>query len=143
MKKMIITLLALAPLLTISAETRTLRYDSLPAKAKEFIRQNFADTAVSQVTVEDEPRDSEYTVVLRDGSKVEFDRYGDWTEVDCKYGCVPENVIPEKIREHIYEHFPDNFAVRIDKGWRKYEVLLDNRLELQFDKNGRFTRFDD
>lgn len=136
-------MLALMPAVMVSADDRPSRYENLPAKAKTFIEQNFPEAKVALVTVEDEAWDAQYDVIFTDGNKLEFDKAGEWKEVDCKYTRVPENVLPKRIREHVKANHPDSYVIKIERGWRKYEVKLDNRMELEFDKNGKFMRFDD
>ena len=43
--------------------------------------------------------DKSYDVIFTNGDKLEFDKKGVWTEVNCKYSAVPVAVVPDAIKE--------------------------------------------
>lgn len=43
--------------------------------------------------------DKSYDVIFTNGDKLEFDKKGVWTEVNCKYSAVPVAVVPEAIKK--------------------------------------------
>ncbi len=144
MKKLIIMLMAMMPATAALAnDDKPITYEELPAAAKTFIEQNFPDAKVALTTVESALWNPTYDVIFTDGTKMEFIASGQWKEVDCKYSRVPESVIPEKIRAFLAQHHPDSYVKEIERGRNKYEVKLDNRLEVCFDINGEFRGYDD
>ena len=54
-----------------------------------------------------------------------------------------EEIVPVQIREYVRKNFPETKFVKIEKGYRDYEVKLTNRLELTFDQNFNLVDIDD
>lgn len=122
---------------------RIITYDQLPAKAREFISQNFANEKVSYTKQERDFMEVTYEVVFVKGTKIEFGSKGDWKEIDCKYSTLDRNLVPVKIREYVESNYPDTEFVKIERSRRDYEVKLTNRLELTFDLNFNLIDIDD
>ena len=144
MKKFIIMLMALMPAtIALASDDRPITYEQLPAAARTFIEQNFPDAKVALATVESPHWNPTYDVIFTDGTKMEFIASGQWKDVDCKYSRVPDSVIPEKIRAFLAKHHPDSYVKEIERSRSKYEVKLDNGLEVRFDTSGEFRGYDD
>lgn len=145
MKKLIVILLAAIPFLSCeSSNTKPIEFSSLPSKAQAFVKQHFADKTVSMVFCDDELFDTDYEVRFSDGSSVEFDDKGEWTSVEVKTSeGVPAAIIPQSIRTFVADKHPACYVVDIDKGKREYDVELNNGIDIVFDKNGNFKRYED
>lgn len=122
---------------------RIVPYENLPAKAQEFVKKYFPSEKVSYVKEEADFMELSYEVVFAQGTKVEFTGQGEWKEVDCRYSTLNEELVPEQIRAYVKQSFPDTKFVKIEKGYRDYEVKLTNRLELTFDMNFNLVDIDD
>lgn len=122
---------------------RIVPYENLPAKAQEFVKKYFPSEKVSYVKEEADFMELSYEVVFAQGTKVEFTGQGEWKEVDCRYSTLKEELVPEQIRAYVKQNFPDTKFVKIEKGYRDYEVKLTNRLELTFDMNFNLVDIDD
>lgn len=122
---------------------RIVPYENLPAKAQEFVKKYFPSEKVSYVKEEADFMELSYEVVFVQGTKVEFTGQGEWKEVDCRYSTLNEELVPEQIRAYVKQNFPDAKFVKIEKGYRDYEVKLTNRLELTFDMNFNLVDIDD
>ena len=122
---------------------RIVPYEKLPAKAQEFVKKYFPSEKVSYVKEEADFMELSYEVVFAQGTKVEFTGQGEWKEVDCRYSTLNEDLVPEQIRSYVRQKFPDTKLVKIEKGYRDYEVKLTNRLELTFDLNFNLVDIDD
>ena len=117
---------------------------ALPVKARNFIKEHFPESDISHMEEEDGIwLWKTYEVILTDGFDLEFDYKGRWTEVDCQRQPVPVNIIPKKIYQYVKTNFKDQAIVSIKKEDKGYEIQLRNGLELKFDKNEKFLRFDD
>ena len=81
-------------------------------------------------------------VSRKNGDKIEFDRKGEWTDIDCKYSAVPTGIIPAPIAKYVADNYPDNKIVQIERDTRSTEVKLDNRMEIKFDKQHRVIEMD-
>lgn len=116
----------------------------LPVAAKTVIAKNFK-SEVSVVKVEkDWGRVSEYEVILTDGSEISFDRDGNWDKVEVNYTrSVPAGFIPKGISSFVRQNQPNTRIIGIDKERRGYDIELSNGVEMKFDKNGNFLRYDD
>lgn len=145
MKKIIFVLASIMMTAGIASadNDRIIAFDQLPAKAKEFVKQYFPSEKVSYVKEESDFMELSYEVVFAQGTKVEFSGQGEWKEVDCRYSTLNENLVPAQIRDYVSKNFPDTKFVKIEKGYRGYEVKLTNRLELTFDAEYRLVDIDD
>lgn len=116
-------------------EDRAVSFEQLPQAARSFIQTHFAGKKVAFSKMDKDWLEVSYSVVLVDGSKVEFDRKGNWKEIKCKSGYVPEVVLPQPICRYVTETYPDEKVVKIDKDddHHGYEVQLSNHWEITFD----------
>lgn len=110
-------------------------FDDLPQKAQDFITAHFGDETVAFVVYDKEPFDKNYEVSFSSGNKVEFNKDGKWTDIDCKFSRVPDSVVPEKILEYVIANYENRFIIEIDRGKNNYEVTLDNDLDLVFNSD--------
>lgn len=144
MKKINVLLLVFAVSLTAFAgNDKPIGEDKLPVAAREFITGHFSGVEISLATVDRELLDTTYKVFFTNGNKVEFDKKGKWTEIDCKYSRVPENAVPEEIGRYVSTHHKENYVKEIDRDKRDYEVKLNNGIELKFDLRFRLIGYDD
>ncbi len=130
-----------------AGDDRPLTVQELPAAAQQFLRSCFPDSKdnkVAYATVDDDWFDREYKVVFVNGSKVEFDRKGEWKQVECKYGRVPLSIVPQQIQTALADLYGDFVVVGIERDRREYEVKLSNRFEVTFDRSSfRIIDIDD
>lgn len=147
MKKFVKSILIMAvAMVTMSAQAqeKVITVDQLPQAAQQFVKKHYDLMSVSHVIMEDELFSSkEYKVALADGTELEFDNKGQWTEVDPENKTVPVAIIPGNIRSYINKSFPNNDVKQISRSSRKYELELTSGLDLEFDRNGKFLRVDD
>lgn len=144
MKRSILALMAVAIMAPmVAGADQIIDVSHLPKSAQTFIRTHFSDAKISIVSVDPELTDKTYEVLFTDGRSVEFDRKGEWKEVDCKRFEVPAGIIPEPIRRHVAGSHPDNFVKEISRDWRGYEVSLNNGLDLDFNTKYQLVRYDD
>ena len=77
------------------------------------------------------------------GEKVEFDKQGNWKEINCRTSCVPAELIPEEIKTHIQTTFPGSAVIKLERNRRGYEVKLNNGLEVEYDPTFQIIDIDD
>ncbi len=137
MKKMMMSLLAVViGMSTANADNkRAISTCQLPQTAQTFLTKHFKGDKIAMTTTERDWLSKEYNVVFVNGTKIEFDSNGNWENIDCKQGYVPEDAIPAPIAKYLNETFPGSRVVEIDVDSRDYEVELSNGMELKFDKN--------
>ena len=81
-------------------------------------------------------------MIFANGDKVEFDRSGEWTEVQCKYTQVPDKLVPEPVKKFVTENYPDSKVLKFERDRNDYEVKLSNGWELTFDKQYQLIDMD-
>lgn len=129
--------------ITKADNDKPISVNELPQKAQQFIKQNFAGSEISFAKLEKDLLDKKYEVIFVNGNKIEFDKNGNWKEVDCKHTAVPEAIIPEQIKTVIAKQYPQAKVLKIDKDSRGYEVKLNNKLELKFNSTFQLVDIDD
>lgn len=146
MKKRLLIML-IAALSVVSASMANDKYGRdasvLPAAAQTVLSRNFK-AAVSLVKIDKEfGRVSEYEVILSDGTEITFDSKGNWESVEVsRKGSVPAAFVPEAIAAYVKKNEKGQRIVGIEKKRGGYEVELANGLDLKFDSNGKFLRYD-
>ena len=107
----------------------------LPSIAKDFIITNFPSATI----VSAQKDKDDYDVVLSDGTKIEFDKKGDWKDIDAAPGkTLPTGFYPPAIDTYLAEHFDGEGINEISKVSRGYEVEITTGTEMVFDQNGVF-----
>ncbi len=136
MKKLtfIATLLLIFGITSACADNdRPVDLTQLPDAAQQFIKQHFPNETISFATVDKEVFETTYEVLLSNGAQIDFNKKGEWKEVDCGRSAVPVAIIPEPITTYVTQKHPNTFIVQIDRDSRDYELDLSNGLELTFD----------
>lgn len=141
MKKLGLILVALVlAVATITADDRIISAEKLPQKAKDFIAANFAGKTVQYV----EKDFNEYEVQLSDRAEITFKGNGEWENVK-SYEGLPASILPAAVGTYLTSNFADAKIVEVEKDWNRIEVKLSTRMEVYFDKDGKFLgqKFDD
>lgn len=135
MKKLILLLVCLFTIQSVvrADDDKPVKIDQLPQAAQQFIKTHFADSKVAMAKMESDWFDKNYDVIFTNGNKVEFDKRGNWKEVNCKYSSVPVDVIPSAIQKYVAENYPDAQVIKIERDKKDYEIKLSNKWELKFD----------
>jgi hypothetical protein len=135
MKKLLLLFVCLFTLQTIARadDDKPIQVSQMPQKAQQFIKQHFAGSNIAMAKVESDFLQKSYDVIFTDGNKVEFDKKGNWTEVNCKFSVVPQGIIPSPIPKYTATNYPDAKVLKIERDKTDYEVKLSNGWELKFD----------
>lgn len=115
--------------------------NKLPDSAERFIQANFVDAGITSVMKEYDDLSYHYDVFLSDGTSITFSRNGEWKEVENRIDGVPTSILPEKMSSYLATNYANNFVVAVERD-RRYDVELNNDLDLDFDLNGNFLRID-
>lgn len=145
MKRLITLTLCLFALLGIAKadDDKPITINELPQKAREFIKQYFSKNAVSYAKMEKDFWDKKYDVVFVNGDKIEFDKNGQWEEIDCKFTVVPDTLIPNQIKDYVTNQFPRTKVLKIERNQKGFEVKLNNKLEIKFNPTFQVIGVDD
>ena len=144
MKNIFITLsVALAFCFTASADDRPVDFGKLPDAAKDFVTTYYAQDKVISVTRDDDFVRPDYTVILSDGVRIDFEHSGALEKIKVREGAVPDAVVPVQILDYVKRNYPGTFVKEYEIGRVDYEVKLSNRLELKFNANFSLVDVDD
>ena len=116
--------------------------NTLPAKAQALLTKHFSNQKVVLATIESNVIGKNYDVVLRNGTKLEFDKKGNLTEIDCKQGTVPTQLIPQAIKNYLKANYARQSVKKIEMNKNEYEVELTNGLDLTFNKHFQLIDID-
>lgn len=114
-------------------------FNQLPATAQTLLKQYFADKMPLVVTMDWD----DYTIMYETGEKVEFDKQGNWKEIDCRASMVPLELIPEQIKTHVRTTFPGTTILKLDRNRSGYEIKLNNGLDIEYNRSFRVVEIDD
>lgn len=134
MKRFFILTISLFSLLgTAKADDdKAITVNDLPHKAQNFIKKYFPKNTVSYAKMEKDLWDKKYGIVFVNGEKIEFDKDGEWEEVECKFSAVPDHIIPKAIKDYVTKQYPQAKILKIERDKKGYEIKLDNKLEIKF-----------
>ena len=120
-------------------------FDELPAKAQSFVKTHFPKEEVASVWKDIEMlRVEDYTVVLSNGTKIEFLPNGEQEEIKKSRGSeIPASIIPSGIRDYVKKNYASSTIKDIKKKRYGYEVELTGDIDLEFNSKGKFLRVDD
>lgn len=114
----------------------------LPAAAQQMIKKHFHNRKVALAKMESGFFSREYNVIFTNGEKIEFDKNGNWTEIDCKHSSVPASLIPIQIANYVKRNYTGCHILKIEADDDEYEVKLSNRIEITFNKKFQVTDID-
>lgn len=121
---------------------KPINVNELPAKAQTLLSKHFKGQKVMLATIESGVVSRSYDVVLRNGTKLEFDKKGNLTEIDCKQGIVPSQLIPQPIKNYLKENYRGETVRKIEWNKKEYEVELTNGIGLTFNKHFQLIDID-
>lgn len=121
---------------------KPINVNELPAKAQTLLSKHFKGQKVMLATIESGVVSRSYDVVLRNGTKLEFDKKGNLTEIDCKQGIVPSQLIPLPIKNYLKENYRGETVRKIELNKKEYEVELANGIDLTFNKHFQLIDID-
>lgn len=141
MKKIgLFLLMAVVMCMSVKADDdRVITYQQLPQSAQEFLKQHFSKLVPLVVTMDWD----DYTIMYESGEKIEFNKQGEWKDIDCRASHVPAVLIPQQIKSSVQQSFPGTSIIKIDRNRRGYEVKLNNGLEVEFNRNFQVIDIDD
>lgn len=145
MKKLLIASVCLFALCTVCFADidKPIEVNNLPSAARTTMQKFFPKEKVTLVKSELGFFEKSYDVIFTSGTKIEFDRNGEWKEISCKGAPVPASLVPTAITKYVGEKYPGVQITGIEKDRSGYDVKLSNRIELEFDKKFRLTDIDD
>lgn len=119
-----------------SDHNKNIECSRLPLSATTFIQKHFPSTSIRQAAEESEYKKKSYTVWLENGIEIEFDRQGEWNEINSNATLgIPDAIIPDRILDYVHREYPQNKITDIEKRKKgEYEIELDNGMEITFNR---------
>lgn len=119
--------------LTMSADDddRVITFSQLPEAAQTFLKAHFGTKVPLLVTADWD----DYTIRYESGEKIEFNRSGDWKDIECYNSKVPNEAVPAQISTYISQNYPGKSIIKLERHRSVYEVKLNNGLEVEFNRN--------
>jgi len=117
-------------------------FDQLPSPARTFIETNFSGSQPSVIIKDVDGRKVEYEVKFSDGREVDFNKEGEWKDVDCERQEVPSAIVPAQIASEAAAKFPDAKIVKIKKEKTHWEIELSNDVEIEFNPDYSVRKVD-
>lgn len=145
MKRFFLMLMCVFAMSTVvmADNEKPIQVGELPTKAQTFISTYFKSQKIALAKVETELFSKVYDVIFTNGEKLEFDKSGEWLEVNCKQTAVPAKIVPAAISNYVKTNYPDAKILKIERDKKGYEVQLSNRWEITFDSQMRVIDIDD
>lgn len=121
-------------------DERKISVKRLPEPARTFVGKYFPGMTIVSAEKEKDDGKVTYSVRLSEGSELEFDKAGFWTDVDCGFSVLPEGILPDDIAEYVGSSYPQEAAYKVERKAGGYEVTLSSGAELLFNAAGEFVR---
>jgi len=132
---------ALLLLIAMSATAqKKINASELPPGATVFLDKYFKGIPIEKAKKDAEHGEKGYEVILKDGTEIEFWKDGAWREVDGKGKPIPTAYISAVIIDYVAKNYPNEKITHIDYGHKDVDVDLTNKIDLEFDKSGRFLK---
>ncbi|MBF4518841.1 PepSY-like domain-containing protein [Flavobacterium sp. ANB] len=128
--------------LSANAQKTVIKKEALPANAQTFLKTHFGSKKPGYILEDKEILSTEYKVQFDDNLEIEFDKKGNWKEVDGKNSKIPTSIIPKKISSYVKTNFRKEKITKIEIESSGYETKLSNGLELKFNLKGDFIKID-
>ena len=144
MKKLFLVLVSVFAMsvTAMAIEDKPVEVNKMPHKAQKFIKDHFGTHQVAMAKMETDFLSKSYDVIFTNGDKVEFDKKGEWTNIDCEYSSVPSDVIPAAIHAYVNKNYPNAKVKQIEKDRKGYDVELTNGWDITFDRTFRVVDLD-
>ena len=142
MKKLSLIFAIFFGVLSVSARNYTHDINVLPEQAHAIIAENF-NSEISHIKIGKEfGQIRAYDVVMTDGSKISFDKHGNWKEVEVGGSkAVPAALIPRPIKTFVKDNQNAVKVTGIEKNNYGYDVELSNGMDAKFTEKGKFISY--
>ncbi len=141
-KFLLLVCLLVLPFVAQADDDKPIQVSQLPAKAQQFIKQHFSEKSIALAKEESDFFEKSFDVIFTDGTKLEFDRKGNWEKVSCRQHSVPQAIVPETIRTYVSTHYPQTRIVKVEREKSVLEVKLSNGTELKFNSRQELIKID-
>lgn len=112
-------------------ETYTSDISVLPQPAISFLNDNFKGVNITKIKIETGWfKKTTYDVDLANGVEIEFDKNGNWKDIESKTANLPLSLLPKQLAEAVNKKVPDAKIESIERKGYGYKIELENDVEL-------------
>ena len=139
--KKIFTIIIFAFLSTLAcnAQGKIITVKELPSGCIDFIKTHFTGTEIESAVLKSDVS-AAFEVTLKNGIKIEFNKKGEWSEVETTMLKVPSTIIPAPINEYVSTNHPKVAISMIKKEGNTIKIRLSDGSELKFNKEYQVIR---
>lgn len=127
----------------VFAQNGMTKLEQLPAKAQEFVKTYFSDYKVTYVFADREFADTEYKIRFENGTEIDFNAKGEWTDVSSKNNCIPTAFILKEITDYVEMNHQGMCITDVEREFNRIKVELNDNLEIEFNSKGKLISYDD
>lgn len=110
----------------------------IPSGSQAFIDKYFPSSSVVLVEMDDDDDGMEYSVLLNDGTKIEFDLQGEWKRIGRNKTGVPSVLVPSPILQYVKTNYPQDVITKLSKKPYGFKIELSNDEDVRFNPQGHF-----
>ncbi len=103
-------------------DEKKIDFGDLPSEARSFIENYFPSADILSIVQEKEDGRKEYQVKLSDGTDMEFDEDGEWTNIECYFSPLPTGILPANVITKVEELHPEAYINGVEKELGGYVV---------------------
>lgn len=103
-------------------DEKKIDFGDLPSEARSFIENYFPSADILSIVQEKEDGRKEYQVKLSDGTDMEFDEDGEWTNIECYFSPLPTGILPANVITEVEELHPEAYINGVEKELGGYVV---------------------
>ena len=137
MKKLFLSAIIAATTATATfadGRERPVALNELPQAAQTFLSAHFGGKTFAYAVAEQQYAGTEFEVVYTDRTSVDFRPDGEWESVSCKYGPVPDAIVPQQIKNYVANgNFAGQQVREINRNSYSWEIELSSGSEIKFD----------
>lgn len=137
--KKILTLMALVAITGATAlaqDKQPIDVAKLPSLAQSNLKAYYSDVEITEAATGTGKLKNEYYVTLANGTRLTFDKHGQWTEVVANEGGeIPTRMVNGRVQMYLSKNHPGAKVVRMKKDKKSnYEFDLDDGKNLYFNE---------
>ncbi len=115
----------------------------LPQAARTMLKKYFPNKTIHHIKTDNKVLGGkDYEVILSDGTEIDFNKEGSWTEIDCGRAAVPAALLLPAINQYVATNFKGAKIVQVEINRNSYEIELSTGIDLKFDRAGNFLKID-
>lgn len=118
-----------------------LKIEEYPSEITAFVNKYFPERKVLQIVKESELFDVTYEVILDDRTRLDFNKSKNVEEID-SLTELPHSLLQPEVVAYVKKQFPNQVIISWELDNGKQQIELDNGLELEFTKSGKFIKID-